>query len=133
MGQTCDVSADCMDGLSCIIFDDGDGTGPRRVCMLDCDPAATRRCEGGEVCFSLMTADVPGGACFPGGTTGVGGSCTSAFECEVGSVCVTLPGEQTCYVACRVGDATGCAAGQTCTALVVDGMPTADGYCALMP
>lgn len=143
IGEECNDSAQCMEGMSCIFRD---ATRTIAVCMEDCTVAVTRLCEGGPACIPAELSDgTPRefGVCFLGGPTAVGEPCVDSFECALGALCVGqdplgAPGEPiecprdtcACLLSCDTADGSNCAAGETCTALLDMGT---NGYCAAAP
>lgn len=139
MGESCVDTADCEVGLSCFEHE-GAETSP--VCMPDCDLATTRLCAGGEVCTppdpSGPARDPNLGVCYLGGTTEVGGDCTSdpdrpgvaSLTCVRGAICVEVSDAFNCYRACDTADGSACDASETCTALEAMGT---NGFCLPTP
>ena len=131
IGEECNDSSDCVEGLSCI-FTSGEMT--TSVCMADCDSAATVLCAGGEICIPATLMGVPreAGVCFLGGEGEVGATCTSTFDCTRGTLCVEIVGSgNSCRRPCDVGGGEpACQSTETCEPLV--GVGSARGYCAPM-
>lgn len=143
VGEECNDTAQCMEGMSCIY---GDASRTSAVCMLDCTVASTRLCDGGQVCIPAELGDgTPRefGVCFLGGPTPAGEACVDSFECALGALCIgqnplgaagdpiECPRDTcACLVSCDTADGSNCAEGDTCTALLDMGT---NGYCAPAP
>lgn len=126
-GARCIADADCDGDLRCYSVD---ATSSRR-CLASCDPAAVVLCtveaEGSVGLCAALDETATAGACLVGGEAEPGETCAASLDCATSGICVVTDGEGICERACDTA-APECAAGETCTALVVD---ERRGYCAL--
>jgi len=129
--ETCTGSGECQRGMQCI----------SNVCVpfcateADCTMPGTPRCkkvtEGATVCLAQCDVQNPTAVCGPNTTcfftgdadttqcaaaglaTGKGGCTSNKYACAPGFLCVN---NADCFRWCRMGVATDCISGQTCTA-----------------
>lgn len=101
-GTEPDISSDVLDpftggmgGLSLNGLADGAG-----FCGERCDAKDSLPCPPGNYCTGAL--------CVPGCTD------PAATPCSDGKVCIAIAGFSSCLVSCEVGDADGCAIGETC-------------------
>jgi hypothetical protein len=122
VGESCVTDASCPSGSACF----GVGGSGLRLCLARCEPLTRALCtEEAEGSVGVCVALDEGGACFTGGETVVGESCTSTIDCEEGALCVIEGSEGRCRYACDF-TAPACIAGHVCLSLGAG----VRGYCA---
>jgi hypothetical protein len=127
----CKADAECGEGRCSTSVPCGNTATSHRVCSQPCDPRGegTTGCESGLRCFLF---DGENAACdCPGANRGDGEACQGVRDCRPGFVCVEMEGAiRVCRPLCKLADMGPCAAGRTCTQLV---MPDYKVYGACLP
>jgi hypothetical protein len=123
--QLCRVDSDCGPNRRCTTPLPAMGGVTVSACSAPaegCDPIGAAACTSAGhpaptfACYILTTRYADMTACACAGTKTEGAACQAEHECTPGLECVSLmPGNASCRRVCRLG-ASGCPAGQTCTA-----------------
>lgn len=91
--KMCKSEKDCGDGESCLSGSTSPSTG---LCVPACDPFAAD-CPGQLGCVVRITqlelGQMTAGVCMYSKRLPEGSLCAGPFDCEAGSMCVTVPGE----------------------------------------
>jgi hypothetical protein len=140
----CRDNSDCANGSKCSVdVQFGASATTYTVCSPPadaCNPYGAARCTGGRTdrpyptfaCYVLSSSFPDTAICDCAGTVKTDSPCSYEHECEPGSECVAVPGQQRlCRRVCRVGVTGlpaigGCPVGMTCTAFP---RGTTFGYC----
>lgn len=117
-GRACDASDPCPTHFACVPAHDG-----VTRCMRECDLSETV-CQDGTVCLPLGGST--GFACYLGGNTPVGGTCTSDLDCTRDALCVHAGSLAQCFIGCNLDGTHRCNGGFACLPLAGG----RDGFCS---